>query len=153
MGLDQYLEKRHYVKNWNHMQPEERHQVSVTKGGKPAGIKPERISQVTEEVGYWRKANAIHRWFVENVQKGEDDCRDYYCGYEKLVELLAAVNAALDNRKRAPAILPTQSGFFFGSTDYDEGYWSDLEDTKRMLTSLLAEDGAELGDYYYRASW
>ena len=27
-----------------------------------------------EEVGYWRKANAIHGWFVRNVQNGKDDC-------------------------------------------------------------------------------
>jgi len=27
-----------------------------------------------EEVGYWRKANAIHRFFVNAVQDGEDDC-------------------------------------------------------------------------------
>ena len=27
-----------------------------------------------EQVAYWRKANAIHRWFVDHVQDGEDDC-------------------------------------------------------------------------------
>jgi len=31
----------------------------------------------SKEVGYWRKANQIHNWFVENVQNGEDDC-DYH---------------------------------------------------------------------------
>lgn len=30
---------------------------------------------IMEEVGYWRKANHIHNWFVENIQDGEDDCR------------------------------------------------------------------------------
>lgn len=30
--------------------------------------------RIYEQVAYWRKANAIHRWFVENVQDGEDDC-------------------------------------------------------------------------------
>ena len=29
------------------------------------------------EVGYWRKANQIHNWFVENIQNGIDDC-DYH---------------------------------------------------------------------------
>ena len=29
---------------------------------------------IGEEVAYWRKANAIHRWFVDNVQDGDDDC-------------------------------------------------------------------------------
>lgn len=30
--------------------------------------------QIHEQAGYWRKANAIHSWFVEHVQDGEDDC-------------------------------------------------------------------------------
>lgn len=30
--------------------------------------------RISEPVGYWRNANAIHFWFVENVQDGEDDC-------------------------------------------------------------------------------
>lgn len=30
---------------------------------------------IIEEVGYWRKANSIHNWFVEHVQDGIDDCR------------------------------------------------------------------------------
>lgn len=35
------------------------------------------FGRIMEKVGYWRKANHIHNWFVENIQDGEDDC-DYY---------------------------------------------------------------------------
>lgn len=38
-------------------------------------------------VGYWRKANHIHRWFVENIQKGNDDCGDYDVYVEDVEEL------------------------------------------------------------------
>ncbi len=31
--------------------------------------------RICEEVGYWRKVNAVHNWFVENIQCGEDDCQ------------------------------------------------------------------------------
>ena len=31
--------------------------------------------RISEEVGYWRKVNAVHNWFVEHVQCGEDDCQ------------------------------------------------------------------------------
>ena len=31
--------------------------------------------RIYEQVAYWRKANAIHKWFVDNVQDGKDDCR------------------------------------------------------------------------------
>lgn len=32
---------------------------------------------ISEQVAYWRKANQIHRWFVNIVQGGEDDCNPY----------------------------------------------------------------------------
>lgn len=41
----------------------------------------------TEMVGYWRKANHIHKWFVDNVQDGNDDCHEYYVPIKKLHEL------------------------------------------------------------------
>ena len=33
------------------------------------------FQRIAEEVGYWRKVNAVHNWFAENVQCGEDDCQ------------------------------------------------------------------------------
>ena len=41
----------------------------------------------TETVGYWRKANHIHKWFVDNVQEGIDDCGEYYVSIKKLHKL------------------------------------------------------------------
>jgi hypothetical protein len=48
-----------------------------------------RSNRVTfsEMVGYWRKANHIHKWFVDNVQDGKDDCHEYYVSIKKLHEL------------------------------------------------------------------
>lgn len=42
----------------------------------------------SEDVGYWRKANQIHNWFVINVQGGEDDCGCYEVSREQLEDLL-----------------------------------------------------------------
>lgn len=98
MGLDQYLDKRTYVKNWDHMKPNERHTITV-QGRHAADIKPERISYIIEEVAYWRKANAIHKWFVSHVQGGKDDCGSYYVSREKLTELKAACDKVLANSK------------------------------------------------------
>lgn len=39
------------------------------------------------EVGYWRKANHIHAWFVENVQGGNDDCSYYTVTEDNLMDL------------------------------------------------------------------
>ena len=149
MGLDMYLSKKTYVKNWDFMKPEEKFKVEVTKNGVDVGIKPERVSHIVEEVGYWRKANAIHDWFVTNVQDGVDECQLSYVDGDKLVELLGLVNAVLANRDKARELLPTTDGFFFGSTEYAEDYFEDLILTKSILENVIEEDG----DFYYQSSW
>ncbi len=47
------------------------------------------------DVGYWRKANQIHNWFVENVQGGVDDCGHYPVTIAQLEKLLGVVNKVL----------------------------------------------------------
>ncbi len=81
---------------------------------------------------YWRKANQIHKWFVDNVQGGEDNCGEYYVSHEKLKDLLDLVNRALAERN--PNLLPPQEGFFFGGTDRDEWYWQDLKNKKTTMS-------------------
>jgi hypothetical protein len=49
-------------------------------------------------------------------------------------------------------LLPTADGFFFGSTDYDEYYWSEIEETAKGLEKVLKLD-TDKWDFYYRASW
>ena len=133
-----------------------------------------------EEVGYWRKANQIHNWFVQNVQEGTDDCGEYDVTREQLSELLGICRQILDevrvsegeirNGKRyqngvwediietgfvvenpevCEALLPSTSGFFFGSTDYDEYYMEDIRNTVEILEKVLGEEG----DFVYRSSW
>lgn len=151
MGLDMYLEKRTYVKNWDFTPPEKRTIVTVTRDGKPLpDINPQKITYLIEEAGYWRKANAIHQWFVEHVQDGKDDCGYYYVSNEHLQELLKSVNTILEDSLQAPSVLPTQSGFFFGSTDYDQYYIEDLKLTKDILEAALKSTS---GEYYYHSSW
>lgn len=150
MGLDMYLTNEVYVKNWKHMSAKERHIVTVQhEDGSPVKIKPERISNIVEQIGVWRKANHIHNWFVKNVQDGKDDCQSSYVDTEKLEELLEICEKVKADHKLAPELLPTQSGFFFGSTDYDECYFSDIDDTIAIVKDALECDG----DIHYKASW
>lgn len=158
MGLDMYLSKKTYVKNWKHMQPSELNVVTVTRGGEVrTDIKPERVSYIIEQVAYWRKANAIHRWFVHNVQDGKDECQESHVPVEKLAELVALckqVLSAIKEPGRAALLLPTQGGFFFGNTSYGDDYVEDLKDTIRQLEPLLSESSDDYGsDFYYRSSW
>jgi hypothetical protein len=112
---------------------------------------------LTAEIGYWRKANQIHAWFVENIQDGEDECKKHYVSVEKLQELLDEVNEVLDadnSEEKALELLPPTSGFFFGSAVIDEYYFNDLKRTKDMLEGILSNEEL-IGDWdiYYQSSW
>ena len=87
-----------------------------------------------------------------NIQEGNDDCREYHVDISQLEELLRIVNAVLTDHSKAEELLPVQSGFFFGSTDYDEYYFQDLETTKQILEKTMEDQGSDF-DYYYRSSW
>jgi hypothetical protein len=125
------------------------------------GVFPEQAEfepkEITYEIGYWRKANAIHKWFVDNVQEGKDDCGEYHVSKEQLKDLLGVVNAVLEKRDEAKAVelLPTQGGFFFGSMDYDNYYFNDLEHTKEVLEKALAIKVPEwIWEHFeYHSSW
>ena len=163
MGLDMYLTKRTYVKNWNFQKDEQKHKVTVKLNGKSRkDIKPKRISQIIEDVGYWRKANQIHSWFVENVQDGRDECQESYVSLERLTELRDLCKEVIryKNSEFNNDNLPTSSGFFFGSTEYDEYYYEDCKDTIKIIDTILKEEeivsnteGIYNAEYYYQASW
>jgi hypothetical protein len=181
MGLDMYLHKKTYVRNWSHMSSEERHEVTVKKNGiEVPHIKKDRISLIEETVAEWRKDNHIHAWFVNNVQNGEDDCREYYVDRDQLKELVQACKDVKESLEKSPKkmvkaevgwqngeriyedievfadtsvaeeLLPTQSGFFFGGTEYDKWYFKSLDETIQKLEPLLEEEG---GEFYYQSSW
>lgn len=154
MGLDMSLNKKTYVKNWNHMSEDEKHKVTI-EGKSAKEIKPERVTYIEEEVAYWRKANQIHNWFVQNVQNGNDDCRSYYVGSSQLEDLVNRCKEVLEDNSKAEELLPSQSGFFFGSTEYDEWYFKDLENTVELVGGILEEmkENDAYYDFYYESSW
>lgn len=164
MGLDMYLTKHTYV-GAEYKHREVAGTIDITMKGVPVNINFNRVQSIVERVGYWRKANQIHQWFVDNVQDGEDDCREYSVSREQFQSLLDDVNGVL-NTKDTPEqqgaiedLLPPKSGFFFGSTEIDEWYWSDLEQTKELIQNILVEmDEDEKNEeawvtYYYQSSW
>jgi hypothetical protein len=97
----------------------------------------ESIETVSTTIGYWRKANAIHAWFVNNVQGGEDDCRLYNVCNDDIQSLLELVNNVIEKKQKPEEVLPSMDGFFFGKTDYDEYYYEDLVHTKTILEHAL----------------
>ena len=150
MGLDMYLNKRTYVQQWEHQKPEEKYNVEVTKGGESANINPKKVKYIIEEAGYWRKQNQIHRWFVENIQNGTDDCGEYYVSKDALASLLELCEKVKADNALADELLPGASGFFFGGTDYDEWYFNGIDNTIEILKEALEDEN---GEYLYSSSW
>lgn len=154
MGLDMYLYRETYI--WRHGDNPPTLTVDYP------GIQTERVCHIDEKVGYWRKANAIHQWFVDNVQGGEDRGQKSTVDKEDFEKLLDTVTKVQADHKLASELLPTTDGFFFGNTSYDSVYFDDLEDTRKILEATLAEIQGEAdagkdrllrADYYYQASW
>lgn len=117
-----------------------------------ARARPPTVCGVTLRVGQWRKANAIHQWFVEHCQEGVDECQRTHVTRDQLQALARTCLLVLEQQHQAPEVLPTQAGFFFGGTDYDQYYFEDLEHTLAIIEQALRlpEDD---WDFYYHSSW
>ena len=124
------------------------------------------VSRTTDyTVGYWRKANAIHSWFLENCAAKDpfdnpiDDCRPIEIPVERLEELLDTCKEVLEDHSLAKKLLPTADGFFFGSTEYDEWYFRSIELTIEIIVPVIKfmKHMLEIKDYtwsiIYQASW
>jgi hypothetical protein len=105
------------------------------------------------EIAYWRKANQIHNWFVINVQNGVDECGSYEVSKENVQELYHLCTKILSKRAEPQEVLPTKSGFYFGSTDYDYYYFRELERTQSILLELLNTFNFNTHYLIYNNSW
>jgi hypothetical protein len=147
MGLDSYLSVTVSV---------DKRDANYQKVVDTLRIKPDRSASwidVNHNVAYWRKANAIHSWFVKNVQDGVDDCRKAFVSRDQLEKLVDLCIDIKNNKLNPENSLPTQSGFFFGSTEYDDYYTRDLEYTIDVISSILMNPDYKDASFYYRSSW
>lgn len=149
MGLDMYLSAERYL--WSSQDADKA--IAKAIGDTLGSNIPFRVKTVSLDVGYWRKANHIHKWFVENVQDGDDDCRRYSFELDKLFELRDVCIKVLNDHSLAKELLPTGSGFFFGSTDYDEYYFEDIKDTLLIINNIIGNLDAENYSFVYQSSW
>ena len=154
MGLDMYLSaKKHMSRYFDEKDSERIKTVNELFGVEGDEEGDYGAQEVTFRVAYWRKANAIHQWFVNNVQKGTDDCGEYYVTRDQLQQLMELCEQIVADKKKAEKLLPTQSGFFFGNTEYDEWYMEDIERTIVRFKKILSDPAFEKSDFYYQASW
>lgn len=118
--------------------------------------------RIIEDVGYWRKANQIHKWFVENVQDGIDDCK-YHNEVTKeiLEELLDICQRVLNSCKLIKdkiqngytyengKLIPIMEDGFY----YDQYYVDNIKETIDIITTVLETTDFETQMIYYVSSW
>jgi len=147
MGLDMFLTARIYL--WDN---EKKDVLNKMFGIESSGFEY-TVQDVGVRVAYWRKANAIHHWFVKNCQDGSDDCKEYWVEREKIEELMSICYEVAENINRGKELLPTQGGFFFGPVEFDDDYLWYVKETARMLKRALDDKALKDADFYYSSSW
>ena len=184
MGLDMYLEASFSTRAY--IQPTDQQYADMREGKEVTVKRSPELEDALTAIGFenapidhsynhmtyvfplltWRKANAIHKFFVDEVQVGNDDCERHWVSLEHLKLLLQNINEIFkieDEKERitkASKILPTDNlGCFFGTDEYDKWYFQDLERTKVTLDKLFAYEekmsgtGKCFDNFYYQSSW
>lgn len=157
MGLDINFFKAKRTE-WNRFQNELSAYESLPENVQNRGNNPYN-SFSPEEVGYFRKVNFLMSFFDyygnceykeitrERLQALHNACAEivkmkpvrsevtkYIYGGVKEVRVYSDAD-----QKRCAELLPTQSGFFFGSTDYDQWYFDDVKEVFVWLDGVLSD--------------
>ena len=103
------------------------------------------------QVASWRKANAIHGWIIDRTG-AVDDCTPINLVKQDLYDLREICIEVLSDPDKAEKLLPPTKGFFFGSYDIDEWYWSDIQDTVDKLNKII-DESVDDAVFEYQASW
>ena len=118
------------------------------------------FDKVAHDCGQFRKVNFLLPFFCY-----EENCEDKEIRREELENLVSTCKKVLeafekrdnesDNEELwvtiAEKYLPTKSGFYFGSTDYDECYIDDVLEVKEWAEDLLTQ--LEEGDIVIMNCW
>ena len=86
------------------------------------------------EVAYFRKVNFLIPFFGY-----EENCSNIEIDKCQIEDLVDACKAVLEDHSKAEELLPTTDGFFFGSTEYDDWYFGDVECVKTTFESILED--------------
>lgn len=150
MGLDMYLNARSSVNAYDSEDTEQKALQQVPFIANSGMM----VNNIEYRVMYWRKANAIHKWFVDNVQDGVDNCEEFHVSPQHLQLLRDTCKQVLDDNALAGELLPPSEGFFFGTTEITDYYFDDLRATVEGLDKALAfAQRDRWTTFSYRASW
>lgn len=112
-------------------------QVSIEERKKT--ILPYKDERERKDLAYFRKVNFLVQFVkdLKNVDADEINCQDVIMKRSDIEELLDACEQVKEDNSLASQLLPTCGGFFFGSVDYDEYYFQDVEDVLKRCKEIL----------------
>jgi hypothetical protein len=112
----------------------------------------EKNSTQTErtEVGYFRKVNALVGWIESHVGSVEN-CEELLIQRTHL-EILHDDLERLTSQN-CTEVFPTCEGFFFGSQDYGDWYWKDVDEVKTWCSRILESFDFERRTLVFWAWW
>lgn len=88
---------------------------------------------------YFRKVNFLFAYFSNNGSM-VDDCYSIV-SVSDIKDIIQRCESVLKDHNLAEKLLPTQDGFFFGSTEYDKWYFEDVRDCKKQFSAFLKRLG------------
>ena len=91
---------------------------------------------------YFRKVNFLFAYYQNNGKMVDEWFA--FTDKEDIDDIIERCEKVLDNHSLANTLLPTQSGFFFGGTDYDNWYFDDVKDCLKQMKKyrkLLDKEG------------
>lgn len=98
-----------------------------------------KLTDYIHPTGYFRKVNFIYAYFAD--RHGLEDEMYSWVTKEDLKDIINRCASVLADHSMADKLLPTCSGCFFGSTEYNEYYFNDVNDVLQQLGNILSEWG------------
>lgn len=108
------------------------------------------------EIKYWRKCNQIHDWFLRHgnldysFNAGNEPL---YVDKEMAKQFLNELKIAIEDHEKAKELFPTADGFFWGSPEYDEWYYKDLQKTRADLVGAYLDTDWDNEHWEYSCWW
>jgi hypothetical protein len=140
MGLDMYLREHHHLSHYENLKDfNDKYGEEYDKAEKILEIigltsKVDGSIEVVTTVAYWRKANAIHQWFVDNIQDEVDNCESYYVEDSDLRVLMGLCERVIDSSRLVDAKVVNGQSMV-------DGEWVDnIVDGKTIANHAVAED-------------
>lgn len=92
---------------------------------------------------FWKKCDGIHNWFVKNVQKGNDDCKNYFVTLNQITKLRDICKMVLEDHGIIDEKFP-----YSNENPFDE-----LTFTMNSINNLLKTFNPKTESLVYSSSW